>query len=262
MCVTKHLAATVRTVRHLKFLSRIAKQERFYNARIVHRAFFPFDFSAMITALFPCEQFFFALHLIFVWLKHIGLEDGSREMSRSIDNSMRARACIHAQHKRDWHTERAARKKQQKKNTQILITTDHSTLPTNRRLTCHLTISKWKYCHWLQLDFSHYRLCQRYICDYWFLFGVLLYRLHSIDQPKRWFDDDGKEILFSFIGPVHLHCLTLEIAKYPSTDATEQANKKKNTPRTNNWHMHCFVIDSDLTTKSQSFSWKLFRFFV
>lgn len=30
MCVTKHLAATVRTVRHLKFSSRIAKQERFF----------------------------------------------------------------------------------------------------------------------------------------------------------------------------------------------------------------------------------------
>lgn len=30
MCVTKHLAAMVRTVRHLKFLSRNLKQERFF----------------------------------------------------------------------------------------------------------------------------------------------------------------------------------------------------------------------------------------
>lgn len=39
----------------------------------------------------------------------------------------------------------------------FLIVDDYSTLRSNRRLTCHLTISKWKYCHWLQLDFSHYR---------------------------------------------------------------------------------------------------------
>lgn len=38
MCVSKHLAATVRTVytvRHLKFLSRIFEQERFYNVRTI-----------------------------------------------------------------------------------------------------------------------------------------------------------------------------------------------------------------------------------
>lgn len=60
MCVTKHLAATVRTVRHLKFLSRIVKQERFLLSSL---------FPIAITVISHC----ILVESVFVWLRLIEL---------------------------------------------------------------------------------------------------------------------------------------------------------------------------------------------
>lgn len=65
MCVTKHLAAMVRTVRYLKFLSRIGKQERCIVCVCVCVFCLLLSiFCFLVTKMFVCPVVFHASHLL------------------------------------------------------------------------------------------------------------------------------------------------------------------------------------------------------
>lgn len=139
------------------------------------------------------------------------------------------------------------------------------------RLTCHLTISDWKYCHWLQLDFSHYRFvwllrwvvfisfvsclvcfvvihvqCAHIV--YYFALNRIVIDEHVVDFMMM-----GNKMLefccccCCFI-QFHTHKIDIEQGMF-------HANRAKQKALTYEMWTHCLCMpDSSLTTKSQSFS--------